>query len=235
MVCAQNQLRPVIKNLQIIIIAAVFVFCVNVSCASEVVEPFILSTNAAVTAETLDLATHLEIGSDNGSLSFPPSSTYADLYAKLAIKNREIALLRAQVGYDFTEKESSATTQGVSERFFSSEGFLNPLVYKSLLNFDVNLWTLVSSVLFVWLILRSHLRPYRTIIADQKPDVSRMSEAGIGELDVSLGFESKLDLARALMDAGETDAAREILEGVVASASADHRKEATSMLDSLAN
>ena len=90
-------------------------------------------------------------------------------------------------------------------------------------------------MLFLWLISRPNLRATHAIEAEQKSDYSSMRGTGISELDTSLGFESKLDLARALMDVGDTDGARRILEGVMISASSDHRKEAASMLDSLAN
>ena len=87
----------------------------------------------------------------------------------------------------------------------------------------------------MWLILLYNLRSYHDIKVDQKSGDPRMGEVGISEVDTSLGFESKLDLARAFMDAGNIDGAREILKDVMVSDSADHRKEATSMLDSLAN
>ena len=143
--------------------------------------------------------------------------------------------MRAQIDYDLNEKESSSTTFSVSSDFSLNERFYELLWFKGLFNFDINLWTLVSSVLFLWLILRPHFRSYHAIEADQKPDYSSMSETGVGELDSSLGFESKLDLARALVDVGDTDGARKILEGVMISASSDHQKEAASMLSSLAN
>ena len=220
MVCNQSQLRRVIKNIQTIKISAICLFCANILF------------NTAAIAENPDLDSQLEAISEDRLLTFVQSDTYVDLYQKLIIKNREIALLRAQIGYDLNEKESSSRTPSFNRGRVISERSSDLLWYKSFGNFDFNLWTLVSSVLFLWLILRPNLR---AIEAEQKPDYSSMSETGIGELDTSLGFESKLDLARALMDVGDTDGARRILEGVMISASSDQRKEAVSMLNSLAS
>ena len=220
MVCDQSQLRRVIKAIQAIKISAICLFCANILF------------NTAAIAENPDLDSQLEAISEDRLLTFVQSDTYVDLYQKLIIKNREIALLRAQIGYDLNEKESSSRTPSFNRGRVISERSSDLLWYKSFGNFDFNLWTLVSSVLFLWLILRPNLR---AIEAEQKPDYSSMSETGIGELDTSLGFESKLDLARALMDVGDTDGARRILEGVMISASSDQRKEAVSMLNSLAS
>ena len=223
MVCNQSQLRRVIKNIQAIKISTICLFCAN-----------ILFTTAVI-AETPDLGSQLEAISDDSLLTSVQSDTYADLYQKLIIKNREIALLRAQIGYDLVEKESSLRALSVNGGRVASERSSDLFRYKSLVNFDINLWTLVSSVLFLWLISRPNLRATHAIEVEQKSDYANISETGISELDTSLGVESKLDLARALMDAGDTDGARRILEGVMISASSDHRKEAVSMLDSLAN
>ena len=223
MVCNQSQLRRVIKNIQTIKISAICLFCANIS----------FSTTAI--AETPDLGSQLEAVSDERLLTSVQSDTYADLYQKLIIKNREIALLRAQISYDLHEKEISSKTLSVNGGGAVRERHSDLVWYKSFANFDINLWTLVSSVLFLWLISRPNLRATHAIEAEQKSDYSSMSGTGISELDTSVGFESKLDLARALMDVGDTDGARRILEGVMISASSDHRKEAASMLDSLAN
>ena len=223
MVCNQSQLRRVIKNIQTIKISAICLFCVNIWF------------NTAAIAETPDLGFQLEAISDDRLLTSVQSDTYADLYQKLIIKNREIALLRAQISYDLNEKESSSRTLSINGAGAVRERHSDLVWYKSFMNFDINLWTLISSVFVLWLILRPKLRATNAIGGEQKSDYSGMSETGISELDTSLGVESKLDLARALMDVGDTDGARRILEGVMISASSDHRKEAASMLDSLAN
>ncbi len=235
MVCNLSLQRFVIKNFQAIIIGTVGLFCVNILAYSEEVEPSILSSDTAVIAKTQESGFQLDVIADQSLRGFAHSDTYADLYAKLTTKNREIALLKAQIRYNLNEKESSVTALNASRDFFSSGSLRDPIWYKNLLNFDINLWTLVSSVFFVWLILLYNLRSYHDIKVDQKSGDPRMGEVGISEVDTSLGFESKLDLARAFMDAGNIDGAREILKDVMVSDSADHRKEATSMLDSLAN
>jgi len=222
-VCNQSQLRRVIKNIQTIKISAICLFCVNIWF------------NTAAIAETPDLGFQLEAISDDRLLTSVQSDAYADLYQKLIIKNREIALLRAQISYDLHEKEISSKTLSVNGGGAARERHSDLVWYKSFTNFDINLWTLVSSVLFLWLISRPTLRATQAIEARQKSDYSSLSETGISELDISLGFESKLDLARALMDVGDTDGARRILEGVMISDSSHHRKEAASMLDSLDN
>jgi FimV-like protein len=186
-------------------------------------------------AETSDLSSQLEAISDDSFRTFAQSDIYADLYNKLIIKNREIALLRAQIGYDLNEEEIPSRTLSVNGGRVTSERPSDLLWYKSLANLDINLWTLVSSVLLLWLIFRPQSKPIHAIEAGQRLDYSSLSEAGIGESDTPLDFESKLDLARALMDVGDSDGARRILEGVMISASSDHRNEAASMLDSLAN
>ena len=223
MVCNQSQLRRVIKNIQTIKISAICLFCANISF------------NTTAVAETPNLGSELEAILDDRLLTSVQFDTYADLYQKLIIKNREIASLRAQISYDLNEKESSSRTLSVNGAGATRERHSDLVWYKSFMNFDINLWTLVSSVFVLWLILRPNLRATHAIGAEQKSDYSGMSETGISELDTSLGFESKLDLARALMDVGDTDGARRILESVMISASSDHRKEAASMLDSLAN
>ncbi len=223
MVCIQSPLGRVIKSLQAIIISAICLFCANTSFP------------IAAMVETSDVGSQLEAISDDSLRTFAQSDIYADLYNKLIIKNREIALLRAQIGYDLNEKEISSRTPSVNGERVTSERLPDLLWYKGLANFDINLWTLVSGVLFLWLIFRPQSKPTHAIEAGQRPDYSSMSEAGTGELDTPLDFESKLDLARALMDVGDSDGARRILEGVMISASSDHRNEAASMLDSLAS
>lgn len=216
-------MRCVIKNIQTIKISAIYLFCANISF------------NTVAIAETPDVGSQIEAISDDRLSTSAQSDTYADLYQKLIIKNREIALLKAQISYALNEKESSSRTLSINRGGAAREKYSDLAWYKSFVNFDINLWTLVSSVLFLWLISRPNLRATHAIEAEQKSDYSSMSGTGISELDTSLGFESKLDLARALMDVGDTDGARRILEGVMISASSDHRKEAASMLDSLAN
>ena len=223
MACIQSPLGRVIKSIQAIIISAICLFCDNTSFA------------IAAMAETSDLSSQLEAISDDSFRTFAQSDIYADLYNKLIIKNREIALLRAQIGYDLNEEEIPSRTLSVNGGRVTSERPSDLLWYKGLANLDINLWTLVSSVLLLWLIFRPQSKPIHAIEAGQRLDYSSLSEAGIGESDTPLDFESKLDLARALMDVGDSDGARRILEGVMISASSDHRNEAASMLDSLAN
>lgn len=223
MVCIQSQLGRVIKSLQAIIISAICLFCANTSFA------------IAAMGETSDVGPQLGTISDDSLRTFAQSDIYADLYNKLIIKNREIASLRARVGYDLDEKEISSRTPSANGERATSERLSDLLWYKGLANFDINFWTLVSSVLFLWVIFRPQSKRTHAIEARQRPDYSSRSEAGIGELDTLLDFESKLDLARALMDVGDSDGARRILESVMISASSDHRNEAAAMLDSLVN
>ena len=176
MVCDQSQLRRVIKNIQTSKISAICLFCANIS----------FSTTAI--AETPDLGSQLEAVSDERLLTSVQSDTYADLYQKLIIKNREIALLRAQISYDLHEKEISSKTLSVNGGGAVRERHSDLVWYKSFANFDINLWTLVSSVLFLWLISRPTLRATQVIEAKQKSDYSSMSGTGISDGGVSFVY-----------------------------------------------
>ena len=196
-------------------------------------EVYLSSQGTTELSKNLNFETNLTSISADPVSSLKKTDSYADLYGQLINKNREIIVLKSQLGADLTRQESITSTSNGGWSFVSGNGSVTALWFKKLLNFDTNFWTVVSVILFLWLIVRPSLKSNKTAEIEEKYDGSQARDFEINRLDSLQDFESKLDLARAFMDIGDTEQSRKILESVLTSESAVHRKEAKQMLDLL--
>lgn len=158
---------------------------------------------------------------------------YADLYRKIINKNKEILRLKKQLGLDTWKEENLKIPMSISLLKFFRSTFSDSLWYKKLYETDVNFWTLVSAILFLWLVSSSKLRRTKSNQSAKFSDNGDSSNSGLDESDLSSDFESRLDLARAFVATGEISQAQVILKGIITSGDASQRNEAKLMLESM--